>query len=157
VIRALALAVLLATLALGDVALAESHAVTVQNGTGETIRSIVISPIAGSGDNRLRSTLPPGAAGRITYSTGCQANVRIGYESGRTEDHSGVDVCSDPRIVAGTDGLAGPAAVAGATPAPSPSIPKQASAPATQVVVAPRPVVPPWTGKSIIKRFGGMD
>jgi hypothetical protein len=157
VIRTLALPVLLSTLAPGNVALAESHAVTVQNGTGETIRSIVISPTAGSGDNRLRSTLPPGAVGRITYSTGCQASVRIGYESGRTEDHIGVDVCSDPRIVAGTDGVAGPAAVAGAGPATPPSIPKQGSAPATQVVVAPRPIVPPWTGKSIMKRFGGME
>ncbi len=155
--RALALPALLAIALPGGVARADSHAVTVQNGTAETIRSIVISPTAGTGDNRLRSTLPPGAVGRLTYSTGCQANVRIGFESGRTEDHAGVDVCSDPRIVAGTQGVAGPAEATTLKPAVAAPVSKPGGGAATQVVVAPRPAVPPWTGKSITKRFGGME
>jgi hypothetical protein len=155
VIRRVGVAVLVPILAVSGPALADTHVVTVQNGTGEAVRSIVISPSAGTGESRLRSTLPPGAVARLTYSTGCQANVRIGYDSGRTEDHPGVDVCSDPRIVAGTEGVAGPT-VAAAAPAAT-AKPAASKTTATSPAVAPLPVVPPWTGKSITKRFGGMD
>ncbi len=163
-IRPLAFAVLIPVVAVSGPALADSHAVTVQNGTTDTIRSIVISPTAGTGESRLRSTLPPGAMARLTYSTGCQANVRIGYDNGRTEDHPGIDICSDPRIVAGTEGVAGPA-VAATAPANQVSSKALASSKtqsasktlAASPVVAPPPTVPPWTGKSITKRFGGMD
>ena len=143
--------------ALATPAWADSHGVNVQNGTTETIQAIIISPVAGSGENRLRSTLPPGASGRITYSTGCQANVRIGYASGRSEDHAGVDVCSDPRIIAGTDGVAGPMIAGGSTAVPAGAKVKAISAKPSGPALAPLPVVPPWTGKSITKRFGGMD
>ena len=153
----LALAAATAAAAAGP-ALAEGHGVTVQNGTSETIRAIIISPTAGTGDNRLRSTLPPGASGRLTYNTGCQANIRIGFESGRTEDHPNVDICSDPRIVAGTQGVAGPMLSPVAMPsATGPATPASKTNATQSVVVAPRPAVPPWTGKSITKRFGGMD
>lgn len=147
---------LLALAAFAAPAWADSHGVTIQNGTTETIRTIIISPLAGSGENRLRSTLPPGASGRITYSTGCQANVRIGYAGGRSEDHAGVDVCSDPRIVAGTDGVAGPA-LAQAGTSSNAKLKAAVSTNPSSPVLAPPPVVPPWTGKSIIKKFGGMD
>lgn len=139
---------------------ADSHGVTIQNASSETIRLVQISPTAGSGENRLRSQLPPGASGRITYSTGCQANVRIGYESGRTEDHGNIDVCSEPRVVAGTDGVAGPmvAPTAPGTPArPGTATVNPLKSVASKVALAPPPVVPPWTGKSITKRFGGME
>jgi hypothetical protein len=136
---------------------ADSHGVTVQNGTPDTIRAIIISPAPGSTDNRLRSSLPPGATGRIVYSTGCQANVRIGYDNGRTEDHPAVDVCSDPRIIAGTAGIAGPALSAASTPAKPAVNATTLKTASTQPVKVPPPVVPPWTGKSITKRFGGMD
>lgn len=149
---------LLTALTIGP-ARADSHGVTIQNATSETIRLIQISPTAGSGENRLRSQLPPGASGRITYSTGCQANVRIGYESGRTEDHANIDVCSEPRVVAGTDGLAGPTlSAAPSTPArPASAAANPIKPVASKVELAPPPVVPPWTGKSITKRFGGME
>ncbi len=154
--RALAFACLAASMFLPGQARADGHGVTVQNGTNETIRSIQISPSPGSGENRLRSQLPPGASGRIGYSTGCQANVRIGFESGRTEDHPDVDTCSEPRVIAGTAGVAGPtgAPAAGAGSTRTPAVkPVSASA----VKLAPAPVVPPWTGRSITKRFGGME
>ena len=134
---------------------------TVQNGTGETIRAIQISPAPGGGENRLRSSLPPGASGRIGYNTGCVATVRLGFESGRTEDHPDVDVCTDPRVVAGTAGVAGPA---GAAMPGGPAAGSSASRgsggvkpAASTVTLAPPPVVPPWTGRSITKRFGGLD
>ncbi len=150
---------LLAVLASGP-AWADGHGVTIQNASSETIRLIQISPTAGTGENRLRSQLPPGASGRIGYSTGCLANVRIGYESGRTEDHANIDTCSEPRVVAGTDGLPGPTTAT----LTSVALPRPASGPAnplkpvaSKVELAPPPVVPPWTGKSITKRFGGME
>ena len=145
----------LLVLLMSSPAWADSHGVTVQNATGETIRSIQIAPTPGAGENRLRSQLPPGASGRIAYSTGCQATLRIGYESGRTEDHAGLDICSDPRVIAGTDGVAGPATAATALPRPASNALKPVAA--TKVELAPPPVVPPWTGRSITKRFGGMD
>ena len=155
--RALLLLAPLLLLAAGP-AWADGHGVTIQNATGETIRSIQISVTPGSGENRLRSQLPPGASGRIAYSTGCQANVRIGYESGRTEDHANVDICSEPRVVAGTDGVAGPMAAASSAPSRPASAAQSPVKPvANKVELAPPPVVPPWTGKSITKRFGGMD
>ena len=88
--------------------------VSVRNGTGETMTGVQMAP-AGSGqagDNRLRSTLPPGAEGRFTYSTGCRADVRLAFAGGRTEDHRDVDVCGEARIVAGVAGVAGPAVAA---------------------------------------------
>ena len=140
-------------------ALADSHAVTVQNGARETIRRIEISAAPGPSENRLRSQLPPGAVARIGYSTGCQAYVRLVFDSGRTEEHPGIDACADARVVAGQDGVAAPPS------APMPPLSRKPTAikapvPATGnalPVKAPAPVVPPWTGKSIIKRFGGME
>ena len=72
-----------------------------------------------------------------------------------------MDACTDPRIVAGTDGVAGPsgpntAAVVPGTPA-RPAAASPAKPVAAKVELAPPPVVPPWTGKSITKRFGGLD
>ena len=151
--RALLLAMVLAA----GPAWADGGGVTIQNGTGDTIRVIQISPTPGSGENRLRSQLPPGASGRIGYSTGCQANVRIGYESGRTEDHANVDMCANARVVAGTDGVAGPAGAATSASAPSRPAASAVKPVATKVELAPPPVVPAWTGKSITKRFGGME
>lgn len=150
-------AVLLLATALAPPALAESHGVTVQNGTSETIRLIQIAPTPGGGDNRLRSTLPPGASGKIVYSTGCIATLRIGYDSGRTEDHANIDVCTDPRVVAGTDGVAGPPGQPGAAPVAKLPSAKSTTVASTLPAKAPPPVVPPWTGKSITKRFGGME
>ncbi len=139
-------------------ALADSHSVTVVNSGIETIRRI---EIGAGGDNRLRGQVPPGAQARITYSTGCQADVRIGYDSGRSESFTGVDVCSDPRIATGQGVLGGSAVLSSggsastgrAAPAGKPGATTASTLPAK----APPPVVPPWTGKSITKRFGGMD
>ncbi len=130
---------------------AEAHAITVVNHAGVTIRSIQIGPAgAGSlGANRLRSQLPPNAEARIGYSSGCPADLRLGFDDGRTEDHLGLDACSDPHVLTGSS-----AAVA-ASPAPS-----RAAAPKHQAVPVARaePVtVPPWSGRSITKRFGGLD
>lgn len=145
-----------------------ANSVTVVNGGTDTIRQIIIGATPGSGDNRLRSVLPPGAQARITYSTGCQATVRLVYDSGRSEDFAGIDPCTDPRITAGAGtasaqagtqaGTQGPTQAAATKPAATPS--KSTKSGATQAslpVKAPPPVVPPWTGKSITKRFGGME
>ncbi len=156
---ALALA---AALAGAAPAYAQSRGVTVLNAGGETIRSIQIGP-TGGGENRLRSTLPPGAQARIGYGSGaCTATVRLGYESGRTEDHA-VDACTDARVVAG-QGQAGPSGAASAAasppaPALTPTRAKSGSKADTIPTVAkePPPPVPPWTGKSITKKFGGLD
>ncbi len=142
-------------------ALAHAGSVTVRNGSGETISGIHMAP-SGSGavgENRMRSQLPPGAEARITYSTGCQADVRIAYASGRTEVFAGLDVCVDARVVAGSGGVAGPAMAPGASsPAPAPARPGGGSAPAVaQPAKAPQPAVPPWTGRSLTRRFGGME
>ena len=146
----------------GAAALADTHSVTIRNNGGETIRGIYFGSAS---DSRLRRELPQGAEARITYSTSCRADIRIAYASGRTEDHPGVDVCSDPRIVAGQDGTAGPtmasplpATSATRSPADAKAAPGQAAAKTVALPAkAPPPVVPPWTGKSITKRFGGMD
>lgn len=135
---------------------AEGHGITVKNSQGETIRGIHIAP-AGSGsagENRLRSQLPAGAEARISYNTGCRADIRLNFDNGRTEDHKDVDVCTDPRIIAGQEGVAGPAMTPTARGAAGPA----ARTPApTATQVAKGPVVPPWTGHSITKRFGGLD
>ena len=149
---------MLAVLAAGP-ALADSHSVTVMNSGIETIRRI---EIGAGGDNRLRGQVPPGAQARITYSTGCQADVRIGYDSGRSESFTGVDVCSDPRIATGQGvlGGAGVLSSSGAAASPGRAAPAGkagAKTASTLPAKAPPPVVPPWTGKSITKRFGGMD
>ncbi len=139
---------------------AETHAVTIRNGADETIRSVGMAP-AGQGKvgpNRMQSQLPPGAAARITYSTGCRADIRLGYASGRTEDHLDVDVCSEPRITAGQDGVAGLDSPPSATRASISTAPVSASRRSAPAIAKPSlPAVPPWTGKSITKRFGGLD
>ena len=152
-----ALTLLLAAFPLGvallpGAAWAEAHAITVVNHAGATIRSIQIGPAgAGSfGANRLRSQLPPNAEARIGYSVGCPADLRLGFDDGRVEDHLGLDACSDPRVLTGSNaGAPGPA-------------PRRAAAPKPQAVAVPvaraAPVtVPPWSGRSITKRFGGLD
>ena len=151
-----ALTLLLAAFPLGiallpGAAWAEAHAITVVNHAGATIRSIQIGPAgAGSfGANRLQSQLPPNAEARIGYSTGCPADLRLGFDDGRVEDHLGLDACSDPRV------LTGSAAVGAA-------VPRRAAAPKPQAAAVPvaraAPVdVPPWSGRSITKRFGGLD
>ena len=117
-----------------------------------TIRSIQIGPAgAGSlGANRLRSQLPPNAEARIGYSMGCPADLRLGFDDGRTEDHLGLDACSDPHVLTGSTEVAAGAA------------PHRATAPKHQAAAIPvariAPVtVPPWSGHSITKRFGGLD
>lgn len=131
---------------------AEAHAITVVNHAGATIRSIQVGPAGGGsfGANRLRSQLPPNAEARIGYSTGCPADLRLGFDDGRVEDHLGLDVCSDPRVLTGSS-----------TPTPGVA-PRRAAAPKPQAVAVPvaraAPVtVPPWSGRSITKRFGGLD
>ncbi len=138
---------------------AEGHGVTIRNGGGESIRGIYFG---GASESRLRHDLPQGAEARIGFNSGCRTDIRIAYASGRTEDHPGVEVCTDPRIVAGQDGVAGPPMAAlppNSSPAPVGTAGKAATkvTATTQPVKAPPPVVPPWTGKSITKRFGGMD
>lgn len=131
---------------------AEAHAITVVNHAGATIRSIQVGP-AGTGSlgaNRLRSQLPPNAEARIGYSAGCPADVRLGFDDGRTEDHLGLDACSDPHVLTGNAAAAASA------------VPSRAAAPKHQAAAVPAaravPVtVPPWSGHSITKRFGGLD
>jgi hypothetical protein len=137
-------------------ALAEGRGVTVINGTSEAIRRIQISA-AGSGapgENRLRSTLPPGAQGRIGYNTGCRVDVRLGFESGRMEEFLDQDACADLRITAGKGAATASTEPAATRPADSkkgkPGQKPGAYVPATVVV-------PPWTGHSITKKFGGLD
>ena len=151
-----ALTLLLAAFPLGvallpGAAWAEAHAITVVNHAGATIRSIQIGPAgAGSfGANRLRSQLPPNAEARIGYSVGCPADLRLGFDDGRVEDHLGLDACSDPRV------LSGGAATAGAAPRRA-AVPKHEAA-AVPVARAAPVTVPPWSGRSITKRFGGLD
>jgi hypothetical protein len=128
--------------------------VTVMNNSGETIRRIEISPSGAPSENRLRSTLPNGATAQIGYSGGCMATLRLGYESGRTEEFAGIDPCNGGRVAAG-------GGVPGARNAALVTVPTTASSVATSKpagpVKAPPPEVPPWTGRSITKRFGGME
>ncbi len=152
-----ALTLLLAVSPLGiallpGAAWAEAHAITVVNHAGATIRSIQIGTAgAGSlGANRLRSQLPPNAEARIGYSMGCPADLRLGFDDGRTEDHLGLDACSDPHVLTGS------------TAATAVAAPSRNTAPKHQAAVVPvaraAPVtVPPWSGHSITKRFGGLD
>ncbi len=131
---------------------ADPHAITVVNHAGATIRSIQIGP-AGDGSlgaNRLRSQLPPNAEARIGYSAGCPADLRLGFEDGRTEDHLGLDACSDPHVLTGSSAAtAGPAAGRAAAP--------KRQAAAVPVARAAPVAMPPWSGHSITKRFGGLD
>ena len=133
-------------------AFAETHYVTIRNGADETIRSVAMAT-AGSGRigaNRLSSRhLPPGAAARIAYSQGCMADIQIGYASGKIEKHPGVEICSDPRITTGNGIVEDASKRSAARGKPAASTPG--------FVKPPLPSVPPWTGKSIIKRFGGMS
>jgi hypothetical protein len=146
-------ALLLLALMAAPPALADTHSVTVTNTGVETIRSIAVGA---GGENRLRSQVPPGAQARVTYSTGCTADVRIGYDSGRMETFAGVDICSDPRIATGQGVLGGAAAPGAAQVAAAPR-PAPGKAASVATAKPPLPAVPPWTGKSITKRFGGMD
>ncbi len=147
---------ILLALLLPGAALAEGRGVTVVNRSGEVVRRILISPAgaASPGENRLRSQLPPNAEARIGYSTGCKVDVRIGYESGRAEEFLDQDACTDLRVTAGQ----GAAAAATAPSRPVADTPSRGKAEASK---PPAPiahvVVPPWTGRSITKRFGGMD
>lgn len=152
-------------LAVPGVARADTHTLSIHNGSGEAVVGVYMSvPGSGSiGANRLRSQLPPGAEGPFTYSTGCRVDVRLAYAGGRSEDHADVDVCGGARVVAGQSGVAGPAMPgAGAAPrvqnggGPDAKGGKKAAGLVTPVT-APPPIVPPWTGKSITKRFGGME
>ncbi len=136
--------------------------VTVVNNGGETIRRIEISPNGAPGENRLRSFLPNGATAQIGYGGGCQAIVRLGYESGRTEEFGIVDPCSGARVVSGSGVAAAPSPLPTNTAATTPMSARNASAkPGQPVAVAPNkappPEVPAWTGRSITKRFGGLD
>jgi len=133
---------------------AETHGIIVLNRTRDTIRRIQIAPAGATslGENRLRSQLPPNAEARIGYSTGCAVDVRLGFDSGRVETYLRLDACSNSRVLAG-DGTTvvsypGPAR----TVEPASKI--QAASPAPPIALAP---VPPWTGHSITKRFGGLD
>ncbi len=141
-------------LLLPGAALAQSRGVTVANRSGEPVRRILISPAgsASPGENRLRSQLPPHAEARIGYSTGCKIDVRVGYESGRTEEFLNQDACSDLRITAGQGAAA--AAPASRPVADARSRGKAEAAKPPQPIAV---VVPPWTGRSITKRFGGLD
>lgn len=152
-----ALIILLAGLPLGvalppGTAWAETHGITVMNHTGETVRSIQITPSGDTefGVNRLRSQLPPGAEARIGYSAGCPVDLRLSFNGGRVEDHIGLDACANPHVVTGSTAVA-------ATPAPA--RPVAATKHKTSAFAArTTPVtVPPWTGHSITKRFGGME
>ena len=152
-----ALTLLLAALPLGvallpGAAWAQAHAITVVNQAGATVRSIQIGPAgAGSfGANRLRSQLPPNAEARIGYSTGCPADLRLGFDDGRVEDHLGLDACSDPRVLTGSSAAAGAAPRRAAAAVPTQAV-------AAPVVRAAPVAVPPWSGRSITKRFGGLD
>ena len=147
----LLLAVPLGIALLPDAARAEAHAITVVNHAGAAIRSIQIGPAgAGSlGANRLRSQLPPDAEARIGYSAGCPADVRLGFDDGRTEDHPGLDACSDPHVLTGSSAAVGAGPGRAAKPKrQAAAVPSARAAPAT---------VPPWSGHSITKRFGGLD
>ena len=135
---------------------ADSHAVTVVNRTSETIRRVQIAPAgaASFGENRLRSSLPANAEARITYSTGCPVDVRLGFEGGRTEEHLALDACTDPRVVTG-EGGSRPAAAPPGGSRPRGAAASRTATPAHAPAIAPV-VVPPWTGRSITRRFGGM-
>lgn len=157
-----ALIFLLACLSPGIVlpgaARADTRGITVLNRTGDILRSIQIAP-AGStvpGENRLRSSLPPNTDARIAYSTGCNVDVRLGFASGRVEKHVGLDACGNSQVMAfdgtipasqpGTARTSGSGSVIPAS--------KVQAAPATPpIVLAP---APPWTGRSITQRFGGL-
>lgn len=153
---------LAALAALPGVAQAETHGLPIRNGSGESVTAVYMSApgSAGAGSNRLRSNLPPGAEGTFTYSTGCRADVRLAYANGRSEDHRDVDICGGSRVIAGQDGVVGPAVTptAGAPVGTSRATGGKPSptGPGT-VALAPPAVVPPWTGRSITKRFGGLD
>ena len=150
-----AIIILLAGLPLGTTLLpsivrAETHGITVMNRSGDTIRSIQIAPAGATsyGVNRLRSQLPPGAEARISYSAGCPVDLRLGFDGGRVEDRRDLDACANPHVLTGS-----------ATPKAASTAPVHTSTVkhkgATTLAGAAPP--PPWTGRSITKRFGGLD
>src|SRR3954451_19869336 len=109
-------------LVLPGLAVAEGRGVTIVNGSSETLREIFIAPAGsggsgGAGENRLRSSLPSGAQARIGYSTGCRADIRVVFDSGKAEDFADQDACSELRLTAG-QGAASAAATAAAAQAP---------------------------------------
>jgi hypothetical protein len=147
---------LLLALALPGIALAEGKGVTVVNGGGETMRQIFISPAgsASHGENRLRSNLPPGVQARIGYSTGCRADIRLAFDGGRTEEFLDQDTCSDLRVTAGQ----GAVTTAAASPSHGGADTKRGKAAQKPNAYVPvTVVVPPWTGRSITKKFGGLE
>ncbi len=152
-----ALSLLLAVSPLGiallpGTARAAAHAPPVATPAGATTPRIQIGPAGAGflGANRLRSQLLPNAEARIGYSMGCPADLRLGFDDGRTEDHLGLDACSDPHVLTGST-----VATAGAAPSRAAAPKRQATA--VPVVRAAPVAVPPWSGHSITKRFGGLD
>ena len=152
-----AIVVLLAGLPLGitllhSVARAETHGITVMNRSGDTIRSVQIAPAGATsyGVNRLRSQLPPGAEARIGYSAGCPVDLRLGFDGGRVEDRRDLDACANPHVLTGNSAPA----VASTAPARTPTAKHKGG---TTLAGAAPVTVPPWTGRSITKRFGGLD
>lgn len=136
---------------------ADGGGIVVVNRTASTIRSIQMTPAGSSaaGVNRLRSRLPPGAQGRIAFSGGCRADVRLGFDDGRTEEFRNQDACAEARIVTG-DGPA-EAAAPGSAPARPTELRRQRPGASGKTVLPAKAEVPPWTGHSITKRFGGLD
>jgi hypothetical protein len=139
-------------LAFPALAMAEGRGVTVVNGAGETIKRVQISPAGSSahGENRLRSTLPSGAQARIGYSTGCRVDVRLGFEGGRAEEFLDQDACADLRVTAGKG-------VATASSEPAAASGKKGKPGKANAYVPVKIEVPPWTGHSITRKFGGLD
>lgn len=133
---------------------AETHGITVLNHSRDTIRRIQIAPSGATspGENRLQSQLPPNAEARIGYSTGCAVDVSLGFDGGRVEKHLRLDACSNSRVLAG-DGTTG-VSYPGPARTGEPASKIQAGSPAPPIALVP---VPPWTGHSITKRFGGLD
>ena len=165
-----------ALLLLPSLALAEGRAVTVVNRSSETIRRIMIVPSgsAATGENRLRSQVPPNAEARIGYSSGCKVDVRLGFDNGRVEEFLNQDACADARVTTGQGEAAGAATAsavsagsAGASAGTSRAVSdkpgakaqpgKNARNAAAATPFAKPETVPPWTGRSITRRFGGME
>ena len=148
---------MLASLLQPGAALAEGRGVTVVNGGSDTVREIRIAPAgaASPGENRLRSQLPPRAQARIGYSSGCRVDVRLGFDGGRTEQFLDQDACADLRITAGAGAPGGPMPSAGHAAASHAAAKKPGK---DSKAFTPAAVeVPPWTGRSITKKFGGMN
>lgn len=153
----------------------ETHVVVVRNHSDAAVVRLQVDDVTRpSGGNRLRGRVPPGAQASITYSQGCAAEVRIGFDNGREETRR-VDACRGP--VVDLDGHQGSGHQRQATPErpvrseatrrvptrsatvreasdrslPAPAGNSRAAAPPA---VAPRPEPEPWHGRSITKKLG---